>query len=112
MRTNNYDEMRTAMLRRWAETGETPNSHVTVGKVDGVEVKRSVRDAPRAALQAGRVESNYQYLAVTIELARRGPPSGFSDWGYSVGAAGWICCDVKEGWRPLLSGQEDADEGY
>ena len=103
MRPNNYDEMRTAALKTWAETGEVPTSHVPVGKIDGVERKMSTRDAPRSALQRGRVESNYQYLAVTMELARRGPPSGFDGFGYSVGVVGWLCFDAKEGWRPILS---------
>ncbi len=110
MRRSGYDEMRTAMLTRWAETGETPQSHAPVGKLNGVEIKKSVREVSRDVLQLGRVDSNYQYLAVQIELARRGPPSGFDDWGYSVGAVGWVCYDAKEGWRPLLSGRKDEDE--
>lgn len=101
-----YGRLLAEHLQHWADTGETPTAHVTVGKVEGVEIKRCVRDAPRAALQnhGGREATEYTILACQIELARRGPPSGWSAPWYGV--RGWLCFDAKEGWRPILAGQE------
>lgn len=100
-----------AALQRWAETGETPNAHVTVGRLNSLEVKRCVRDAPDAALRSpGGVwtdqRSEYVSMACQFELARRGPPSGWSGPWNSPRVVGWLCFDAKEGWRPILSGQE------
>jgi hypothetical protein len=97
-------------LRRWAETGETPTAHVTVGKLNSLEVKKNVRDAPAAALRSpGGVwtdqRSEYVQMACAIELARRGPPSGWSERWQCPRVVGWVCYDAKEGWRPLLAGQ-------
>jgi hypothetical protein len=99
-------------LNRWAETGETPNAHVTVGKLNSLEVKRCVRDAPADALRSpGGVwtdqRSPYVQMACVMELARRGPPSGWRARWNQPRVVGWICYDAKEGWRPLLAGPED-----
>lgn len=106
MRPSNYDTMRTSMLKHWAETGEVPTTHIDVGKLNGVSIKVNTRHAPRAVLQRAHAASNYAYLAITIELARRGPPQGFNDIGYSAKVGGWLCFDVNEGWRPILVDQE------
>lgn len=99
-------------LQRWADTGETPTAHVTVGKLNSLEVKRCVRDAPDAVLRQKEgvwtnQRSAYVATACAIELARRGPPSGWAAQWMSPRVVGWICYDAKEGWRPLLAGQED-----
>jgi hypothetical protein len=100
-------------LRRWAEQGVTLTAHVTVGRLNSLEVKRTVHEAPEAALRApGGVwtdqRDGYTQLACRIELARRGPPQGWRD----ARVVGWVCYDVKEGWRPLLAGQEAEGEVY
>jgi hypothetical protein len=94
---NTYDAMMRSALRTWADTGVTPTSHV-IGGFDGcIEIKH----ATPQELDRARPTSDYKIMARNIEIARRGPPRGFRPWG----VCGWVCFDVKEGWRPILSGQ-------
>lgn len=106
-----YGRLLAEWLTRWAATGETPTAHVVVGKVDGLPVFKTVRDAPRAVLcrcNQYEIPTEYKILACQIELARRGPPQG---WSFD-NVVGWICYDAKEGWRPLLGGRKTEDEVF